>query len=91
MGEKSEQKKEKEISGIEEVPQFATGISIAAGRGGIIVLSFLFTPPEDEKKVQVISRTILPLEVAEALVQSLNDTLKKLREIEKKEEKKPET
>jgi hypothetical protein len=88
MGEKSEQKKEKEISGIEEVPQFATGISIAAGRGGIIVLSFLFTPPEDEKKVQVISRTILPLEVAEALVQSLSDALKKMREIKEKEEKK---
>jgi hypothetical protein len=88
MREKSEQKKEKEISGIEEVPQFATGISIAAGRGGIIVLSFLFTPPEDEKKVQVVSRTILPLEVAEALVQSLSDALKKMREIEEEEKKK---
>jgi hypothetical protein len=51
-------------------------------------LDFLFTPPENEKKIRVISRVILPVEVAEILVQALSDTLKQLGEMEKKEEKK---
>lgn len=89
MEEKSEVKKEEErikpqIMAMEKPPRFATGISIAAGRGEIII-SFLFSPPEDERRVYVISRVILPVEVADRLAKVLNETLDKLREITSKE------
>ena len=81
---KEEETKKPLMRAIETPAVIATGFGVASAKG-FLVLSFVFTPPEDTRVVRVLSRIVVMPPVAEDLIEALNEALEKMRKAEKKE------
>lgn len=83
MSETKEEKKEKErkteFHDIDKPIIMPSGISVAAGEQGIVVISIYSVPPETEKQAYVISRIGLTAPQAAALSKSLENSVSLLK------------
>jgi tRNA U34 5-methylaminomethyl-2-thiouridine-forming methyltransferase MnmC len=73
-----------QMMAIETPINVATGFGISAARD-LVIISFIFSPPEDSKIVRILSRIALLPEAAEALSKSINEALGKIAKEKKKE------
>lgn len=84
-GEKKAPEKEQYID-IEKSPIYPMGIGVSGHPGGILI-SFYFIPPEDQKRIYVLSRVELDLDTSERLSNSLKKAIEESRTRQSKETK----
>lgn len=81
--------KAEKLTGLQTPVVLSTGFGVSVARD-LLVINFVFTPPEDKTIVNVIYRVGLLPEAAEELAKTLNEALEKAAKVtEPKKEDKP--
>lgn len=74
-----EEDKEEEIvpTGIDTPVIFATGFGISTAKDDLLILSFIFSPPENENMAKIIFRAGMFPEMAAEIADAIKKTLEK--------------
>jgi type III secretion system FlhB-like substrate exporter len=72
-----------QMMGIDTPINVATGFGVSAARD-LVIISFVFSPPEDSKVVRILSRIAILPEIAEQLIKALSEITEKIASEKKK-------